>query len=366
MGALWWLGPAVLAAVALGAGRWLAAPRREEVVDDAPEDLLALVDSSPYGAMLVGPHDEVLGVNPHGVALGIGRGTRVGFLPLLERVRRARERGEGFAGILERPREAGVEAAVLNVHVVPLAAGRVFVSAEDESAARKVDTVRRDFVTNVSHELKTPIGAIGILSEAVAAATDDPQVTHFAGRLQIESARLAELVGQIIELSRLQTEDPMLERADVEVGGVVAEVIARMRDAADRRQIALVHPEAAPCRVLGDRRQIGDAVANLVQNAINYSDAGARVVVTVERVDDFVEIRVADNGIGIAPEDQERIFERFYRVDYGRSRDLGGTGLGLSIVRHIVQAHGGGVTVWSRPHSGSTFTLRFPARGGEI
>ena len=305
-------------------------------------------------------------VNDLGIAMGLARGTRVGFPGLLDRVRHVRRTETEYLGTVIQDRPPGMENIGLRARVIPLRGGRVLVMAEDEAATRRVDAVRRDFVANVSHELKTPIGAIGILAETIEAASGDPeQVIHFARRLHRESARLAELVNQIIELSRLQSSDPMLSRQVVEVEEIIDEAIGRTRETAEARRINLVRT-AVPCaRILGDRRQLIDALVNLVQNAINYSDDNARVVVAATRMSDDegenVEITVSDNGIGISQEDQERIFERFYRVDYGRSRESGGTGLGLSIVRHIALAHQGSVNVWSRPRQGSTFTLRLPA-----
>ena len=298
--------------------------------------------------------------------MGLVRGTRIGFPGLLDRVRQVRRTDTEYLGTVIQDRPPGMENVELCTRVIPLRGGHVLVMAEDEAATRRVDAVRRDFVANVSHELKTPIGAIGILAETIEAASGDPeQVIHFARRVQRESARLAELVNQIIELSRLQSSDPMLSREVVEVEEIVDEAIGRTRETAEARRINLVRA-AVPCAwVLGDRRQLIDALVNLVQNAVNYSDDNARVVVAVTRMSDDegenVEITVSDNGIGISREDQERIFERFYRVDYGRSRESGGTGLGLSIVRHIALAHQGSVKVWSRPRQGSTFTLRLPA-----
>ena len=341
-------------------------PRPALMNPERPRDDLAdLVEALPLGGVLVGPHDEVMKVNDLAVAMGLARGTRVGFPGLLDRVRQVRRTGAEYLGTVIRDRPPGMENGELSARVIPLREGHVLVMAEDEAATRRMDAVRRDFVANVSHELKTPIGAIGILAETIEAAAGDPdRVTHFARRLQRESARLSELVSQIIELSRLQSSDPMLNREVVEVEEVVDEAIGRTREAAEARRITLVRA-AVPCvRVPGDRRQLIDAVVNLVQNAINYSDDNARVVVAATRIPDDdgenVEITVTDNGIGISQEDQERIFERFYRVDYGRSRESGGTGLGLSIVRHIALAHQGSVTVWSRPRQGSTFTLRLP------
>ena len=325
-------------------------------------DLEDVVEALPIGGLLVGDHDEVLKVNGAGAAMGLARGTRVGFPGLLERVRQARR--SGTAVVLEQL--PGAETAHLASRVLPLHGGLVLVMAEDETAVRRMDAVRRDFVANISHELKTPIGAIGILAETIEAAAGDPeQVSHFTRRLQRESARLGELVSQIIELSRLQSSDPMLSREVVDVEEIVDEAVARTRASAEGRGVSLIRTAMPPAWVLGDRWQLMDAVVNLVQNAINYSDENARVAVAVAQVHDedadWVEIKVTDNGIGISLEDQERIFERFYRVDYGRSRESGGTGLGLSIVRHIALAHQGSVRVWSRPRQGSTFTLRLPA-----
>ncbi|QNP57588.1 hypothetical protein H9L22_11605 [Tessaracoccus defluvii] len=256
-------------------------------------------------------------------------------------------------------------------HVRPLGNDRVLVLGVDESGERRVEAVRRDFVANISHELKTPIGAISVLSEALAAARDDPEaVDLFSGRLQRETARLAELINQIIDLSRLQSEDPMLSRELVDVGEVVAEAVSRSQERATQRGVGLIVAHTDVVRVMGDRWQLADAITNLVQNAINYSNERARVTISVQAVaqdgDDFVDVKVSDNGIGIRPEEQERIFERFYRVDYGRSRESGGTGLGLSIVRHIAVTHGGSIRVWSRPGQGSTFTLRLPAYLGPV
>ena len=325
-------------------------------------DLEDVVEALPIGGLLVGDHDEVLKVNGAGAAMGLTRGTRVGFPGLLERVRQARR--SGAAAVLEQL--PGAVPAHLASRVLPLHGGLVLVMAEDETAVRRMDAVRRDFVANISHELKTPIGAIGILAETIEAAAGDPeQVSHFTRRLQRESARLGELVSQIIELSRLQSSDPMLSREVVDVEEIVDEAVARTRASAEGRGVSLIRTAMPPAWVLGDRWQLMDAVVNLVQNAINYSDENARVAVAVAQVHDedadWVEIKVTDNGIGISLEDQERIFERFYRVDYGRSRESGGTGLGLSIVRHIALAHQGSVRVWSRPRQGSTFTLRLPA-----
>lgn len=273
--------------------------------------------------------------------------------------------GVAFQGTIVREMLPGAHSVELEARIAPFDDERVLVLADDESSQRRVDAVRRDFVANISHELKTPIGAVSVLAEAVEAARDDPDaVRRFATKLQIETARLAELINQIIDLSRLQSEDPMLASEVIDVNEVVADAVSRSKELATQREVSLILARTSEAFVLGDRWQLTDAVANLVQNAINYSDERARVTISValtERAgDQNVEIKVSDNGIGIKAEEQERIFERFYRVDYGRSRSTGGTGLGLSIVRHIAIAHGGSVRVWSRPGQGSTFTISLP------
>ena len=338
----------------------------QRMADKASRELRDVLDTIASGAVLVGPHDEILMVNEPGVALNLARGSRVGFPELLERVREVRSSQEPYRGPVVRELHPGSERLELATRIAPRVDENVLVIAEDESAQKRVEAVRRDFVANISHELKTPIGAISVLAEAVEAAKDDPEsVQRFAHRMQLETARLAELVNQIIELSRLQSMDPLLSREVVDVAEVVGEAIARSQERATQRDVSLILARTTHAKVMGDRWQLADAVTNLVQNALNYSDEKARVTLSILPVtadgDQFVEIKVSDNGIGIRPEEQERVFERFYRVDYGRSRQSGGTGLGLSIVRHIANAHGGTVRVWSRPGQGSTFTLRLPA-----
>lgn len=333
---------------------------------EASAELRVVLDLLHSGAVVVGPHDEILHVNEVGEALNLTRGSRLGFAVLLDCIRQVRSSGEPFRGIIKRETRPGVEPLELSVRATPLGDNSVLVIAEDESSRQRIEAVRRDFVANISHELKTPIGALSVLAEAVEATSDDPEeVRRFAGRLQHESSRLAELVNQIIELSRLQSEDPMLNREVVDVFEVVNEAVGRSQELAGKRNVSLIVARTSHAYVMGERWQLADAVSNLVQNAINYSDERARVTLSILQVtaegDRFVEIKVSDNGIGISPEEQTRIFERFYRVDYGRSRDAGGTGLGLSIVAHIARAHGGSVRVWSRPGQGSTFTLRIPA-----
>ncbi|MFV0429360.1 MAG: sensor histidine kinase [Arachnia sp.] len=367
---------ATIALVVVGIVTWArrAVRRTQEVLAAAvpgrDADLADVVQAVQLGAVLVGPKDEVVVANEAAAAMGLARASRVGSVELLDLIREVRRGHRTFVGAIPPHRVPGQPALELDGTLIALSDDSVLVLAEDPSASERVEAVRRDFVANVSHELKTPIGAIGILAEALDLARDDPEeVARFADRLQRETQRLSQLLAQIVELSRLEAADLFLVREVVEISEVVAESLGRSSTAAEQRNITLVGPGASAVRVLGDRWQLIDAVTNLVQNAIMYSDPRARVAVSVEAAnvdgDEFVDIRVADNGIGIRLEDQTRIFERFYRVDYARSRENGGTGLGLSIVRHIALAHGGTITVWSRPQQGSTFTLRLPALLGE-
>jgi two-component system sensor histidine kinase SenX3 len=285
---------------------------------------------------------------------------------MLELVRSVRRSGLADHATIERPGSTGAMPANLAVSVAPLRDGVVVVLARDISEEHRIDLSRRDFVTNISHELKTPIGAIGLLSEAVEKASDDPEmVIRFATRMQRESARLAELVQQIITLSRLQSVDPLREARAIDISSVVRRAVDRLTSTARARKVSLTVSDREPGDVIGDGPQLIDAVANLIANAIAYSHEGARVAVTCARRkhgdDEVIEIAVTDNGIGIAEADQQRIFDRFFRVDPDRSRASGGTGLGLSIVQLVAEAHGGSVSVWSKVGSGSTFTLRLPA-----
>lgn len=240
--------------------------------------------------------------------------------------------------------------------------GRILISATDESAAQRMEAARRDFVANVSHELKTPVAAMGLLAEATVDAADDPvAVRRFAGKLQAESIRLGALVNELIALSRLQGADALPDLAVVEVDAVVDETITRIATAAENAGIAIISDRPSGLLVRGDRALLVTALTNLVDNAINYSPAGTPVSVSRTLRDGQVQIAVTDRGVGIAPEYTERVFERFFRIDPARSRATGGTGLGLAIVKHVAANHGGSATVWSRPGTGSTFTLHLPA-----
>ena len=328
--------------------------------------LARALDLATEAAVIVGPHDEVLHTTVGARSMELVRGSRIADAALLNLVRTARREDRDIVDTMELKRASTGANLILTVRVGPLDGhGNAIISAADSSRHIRLAETRRDFVANVSHELKTPIGAVSILAEAIEGAADDPDaVRHFSQRLTAESTRLSALVTQIIDLSRLQADEPLLRAEPVSVADIVDEAVSRHRELATTREVSLVARCDDDLWVLGDQTPLTEAIANLVQNAIVYSEPKARVAVSARRVHDVdtdvIEIAVADNGIGIGEADQERIFERFYRVDYSRSRENGGTGLGLSLVKHTCQAHGGSVDVWSKLGQGSTFTLRLP------
>ena len=320
-------------------------------------------------AVVLDRSDQVVLANPAARRLGAVRGGRVVVDELRRLARAARRDGEARHAVVDPPRgRLGREPLAVSAQVAPLAgSGYVAMVLEDVTEARRLEAVRRDFVANVSHELKTPVGALTLLAEAVQDAADDPEaIRRFAGRMQHEGTRLGRLVAELIELSRLQGAEPLPSPAVVDVDEVVAEAVDRTRLAAESAGIIVVSGGQGRLAVCGNESQLVTALVNLVDNAIAYSPSGTRVAVGTLRRDGYVEISVSDQGIGIAERDLERVFERFYRSDPARSRATGGTGLGLAIVKHIATNHGGGVSVWSVEGSGSTFTLRLPVAGSDV
>jgi two-component system sensor histidine kinase SenX3 len=249
---------------------------------------------------------------------------------------------------------------VLRLSAQPLGDGLVLVTGTDETAARQTEAIRRDFVANVSHELKSPVTAIGLLAEAVIEAAESPEtVRGFADRMRRESTRLGTLITELIALSALQ--GGSLEESDlVDIDDVIADALDRIAVPASAKDIEIRVDGPSGAVVLGDRSLLTTAVGNLVENAVHYSGAGSAVTISRVVRRGNVDIAVADQGIGIAPRDQRRIFERFFRADPARSRATGGTGLGLAIVKHTAANHGGSIRVASRLGVGSTFTLRLP------
>jgi two-component system sensor histidine kinase SenX3 len=319
-----------------------------------------VADRLTLGVVVAGPSGRVHYRNP---AAGVFAGSHAGLLVddtverLLARALEGRDERHNL-DLYGPPRVAVV------VSASPLPGGGAMVTIEDVSERRRVDAVRTDFVANISHELKTPVGALAVLAETLADGADedlDPVVVRrIAVRMVDESHRVARTIDDLMELSRIELgEEPVRDLVDVL--DVVDGAIERVRPLAELRRIDVAALEVpAGVRVSGDRRQLVSALGNLVENAVKYSEPGSAVQVRVRVEGTVAELMVADNGIGIPASDHDRIFERFYRVDRARSRDTGGTGLGLSIVRHVATNHGGEVLVSSQEGEGSTFVLRIP------
>ncbi len=313
-------------------------------------------------SVVLGSDDVIVRSSPSAQAFGLVHGGRLAVSELIALVRDVRRSGEIQQADFDIPRgPLGGGTFAVSARVAPLSGGLVLVLVEDRTQAHRVDAMRRDFVANVSHELKTPVGALALLAEAMQEAPQDPDaVRRFAGRMQQESLRLSALVQDLIDLSQLEVNDPLVPADRVSIDRVVTKAADQLRLAAQQRSIALVVGGDHSLEVLGDEGQLVTALRNLIDNALSYSPEQTRVAIGVRRADDLVEICVADQGPGIPESDQLRIFERFYRIDPARSRRTGGTGLGLAIVKHITTNHGGEVSVWSAEGAGSTFTLRLP------
>ncbi|GAA3930316.1 two-component sensor histidine kinase [Amorphoplanes auranticolor] len=343
------------------------------------------LDSLRVGVVVLDAEDEPVLVNPAARAMGLlrsgGAPGTIAAHPILRtlagQVRRTGVRREVELD-LPRGRAGGAQAPLgLHLRAVALNSTHVAVEAADVTESHRLARVRRDFVANVSHELKTPIGALQLLAEALLDATELPEAEladrsedliaarRFAERIHHESARMGRLVNELLELTRLQGAEPLPAPEPVALDWVIAEVVDRTRTTASAKGIDVVYTGPKGATVYGSDTQVATAVTNLVENAIAYSGENTEVALTMRQDDDWIEIDVTDQGIGIAPHDVDRIFERFYRADQARSRSTGGTGLGLAIVKHIATNHGGRVEVSSTLGGGSTFTLRLPARPPE-
>jgi two-component system sensor histidine kinase SenX3 len=330
----------------------------EPVVQAGVAAVLSILRSS---AVVVDESDHVRKASAPAYAFGLVRGDTVLVPELVDLIAQVRRDGQIRERDIDLPAPDGGFTRTLTARVAPLGARLVLALVEDRTRERRVEAVRRDFVANVSHELKTPVGAIRLLAEAVTDAADDPEaVQRFAGRMLTESDRLSKLVQQIIELSRLQGNDPLETPVMVDIDAAVATAVDTSAMEAAAKNITVDSRGEPGLEVFGSQEQIGAAISNLVANAVAYSNEGSRVVVTTRAEGAKVQISVVDQGIGIPAEDIDRIFERFYRVDPARHRSTGGTGLGLSIVKHVAATHGGDISVWSVQGQGSTFTLTLP------
>jgi two-component system sensor histidine kinase SenX3 len=342
--------------------------RREKSINaeerrDLPMLLLNTLNQLDGASLIVAPGEIAIFANLEAEKLGILRDGRIQSEELLASIRVVRRTNIKQTGTIEIARgPIGEGKREITVNVIPLSQGElVLVMLRDESEAQRVHEVRRDFVANISHELKTPIGALSLLSEAVMEAKDDSEsVTKFASRMQIEAKRLTDLVQEIIQLSRVQDSDPLHEAQVLLASDLIKEALDQCRTTADARKISLFFQESKDAYIQGDHDQLTMAINNLIENAVNYSPQGTKVAVSTSAENGILSVAVSDQGIGIPEAEVERIFERFYRVDPARSRETGGTGLGLSIVKHIVTKHGGEISVWSSENVGSTFTIRLP------
>jgi two-component system, OmpR family, sensor histidine kinase SenX3 len=364
-----------VAGVLVGGALVLAWTRRDKSIrptleghePEIREHLASLVLGVLGIAVVVVDRDErAVLANPAARTMGLLIADRLAVAELNDLVRKAIATEDAVGGATELPLgRLGREPVAVSLSAVPLfEAGTVVAVAlvvTDVTEQRRLEAVRRDFVANVSHELKTPVGALTLLAEAINEAADDPEaVQHFASRMQHEGTRLGRLVRELIDLTRLQGAEPPPGDALVDIAPVLSEAADRTRLVADNAGIEVRVSCAEDLFVRGSESQLTMAVANLVDNAVAYSQSGTKVTLSARAVDDFVEIAVSDQGVGIAEADQARVFERFYRVDPARSRATGGTGLGLAIVKHVSANHGGTVTLWSAEGAGSTFTIRLP------
>lgn len=359
-------------AVLLGqrALRWRARNRADDGGQDdtvaAVSQVLHLVtQGSPTGIAVINRTGNVMLSNARAHDMSIVHDGSVNPR-VLEAAKDVLEQQEEYVLDLDLPqRTTGSRIRNVRALVAPLTLtdnSYAIVYGSDESENVRMENARRDFVANVSHELKTPVGGMALLAEALLQDPTDPEmVEYFGNKLQKEAHRMGEMITDLISLSKLQGAEALPDMAPVRVDDIVDDAVTRNLVAAENHGIELNRGQRLGLRVMGERAMLTVAVSNLITNAINYSPSGQPVSVTQRLVrDNVVLIRVTDRGIGIAPEDQKRVFERFYRVDKARSRSTGGTGLGLAIVKHVVANHGGTITLWSRPGTGSTFTIELP------
>jgi len=350
---------ALLGAVVAGTVAYFRRQRGRLETTLVPHRTRQLMGALQAGAVVIRRDRRSAFSNQPAVALGIARPDGALNGDLADLAEEAWRRDEPLEneiavqrGVLRQPR-------YVHVRVTPVDADVCLALANDNTESRAAEQSRRDFAVNVSHELKTPIGALSLLAETIEEASDDPEVVRkFAKKMRKESRRLTKLIQEIIEITRLQGSGSVVDQDELHLDGVVHEAIEAARLGAETKRIRLVTEVKSRPVVYGDRDLLVMALRNLVDNAIQYSDEGAEVAISVAEVDGVATVSVIDRGIGIEPKDIERVFERFYRADPARARDTGGTGLGLSIVKHIAHQHSGSVSVWSEPGVGSTFTFK--------
>jgi two-component system sensor histidine kinase SenX3 len=333
--------------------------RESAVVPDGSSDFLSdVLDALTIGVVVASPDGDIVYRNAQATGLARAAHAEVLVDEAVDNYVRAAVGGRGGRKVLDL---FGPPRQVISVTALPLLNGGAVAMVEDTTERALVDAVRTDFVANISHELKTPIGAMSVLAETLTQTDDAEVVARLSGKISDESMRVGRLIDDLLELSRLEYGGQTLE-AKMSVSDIISEAVDRTQTLADGREIRFITPESDLGEmVIGDRRQLVSALQNLLENAIKYSDPGTSVEVSVRRADGEVMIEVRDRGVGIPAKEIDRIFERFYRVDRARSRETGGTGLGLSIARHIAHNHGGDILVHSVEGAGSTFTLKLPS-----
>jgi two-component system sensor histidine kinase SenX3 len=327
-------------------------------LSDGAAELLEVLSAA---ALVLNPANLAVRATQGALAFGLLQNRTLTSSDLVELVNKTRESNTIEALDTELTIGLSRDKVYITARAANIGDGNVLLIVDDRTEAKRLDDTRRDFIANISHELKTPIGAISLLAEALADAADDPEaVAKFSKSLGKESKRLSGLIKDVIQLSRIQSAEVVTNAEIVDLSTVVMEAVDRNSYRAENRGLKISYDAPEGIEVVGDPEMLTVAVKNLIENAIIYSDEGASVGVGLRSVDNVAEITVTDSGIGIAKAEQGRIFERFYRVDPSRSRKTGGTGLGLAIVKHVALSHNGEVKLFSKTGVGSTFTLRIP------
>jgi two-component system sensor histidine kinase SenX3 len=320
-----------------------------------------LIQSLPDIVIWVDGDNKIKYASEVALSLNIAREDKIQIDALETLISMARKIDEPLMKKVKAKRPLGIAKLNLDTWVMRLERGEVLLWAQNNSVVSRVETMRRDFVANISHELKTPVGALSLLAEAIEeSGKDSESIQKFAKRIGPETKRLTNVIRDIIDLSQVQSDDPLATANPVEVDRVINDAVDAVQLLADLNSVEIVQVNEPDVKIVGDEYQLVMAIRNLLTNAITFSPVNSRITVGAKLKDGVVEITVSDQGIGISLENQSRIFERFYRVDPARSRTTGGTGLGLAIVKHVCENHGGEVSVWSVPGQGSTFTMKFP------
>jgi two-component system sensor histidine kinase SenX3 len=323
--------------------------------------ILKLIQSLPHIVIWVDGDNKIKYASEVALSLNIAREDKIQIDELETLISIARKIDEPLIRKVKAKRPLGIAKLNLETWVMRLERGEVLLWAQNNSVVSRVETMRRDFVANISHELKTPVGALSLLAEAIEeSGKDSESIQKFAKRIGPETKRLTNVIRDIIDLSQVQSDDPLATANPVEVDKVINDAVDAVQLLADLNSIEIAQVNEPDVKIVGDEYQLVMAIRNLLTNAITFSPINSRITVGAKLKDGVVEITVSDQGIGISLENQSRIFERFYRVDPARSRSTGGTGLGLAIVKHVCENHGGEVSVWSVQGQGSTFTMKFP------